>query len=314
MVNWFWFVSVFHLQKARVKTIAPKGSKSVGQVSSCERGKLVTMICCFSASGHYVPPLFVFPMKRQIQDRFLALGPSGSVASISKNGWTSTEIFTNEWLPHFVLHSKPSETKPILLILDGHSSHISVKIIDYCKNNHILLLTLPPHTSHKLQPLDLGFFSPLKSYYSQEILKWMRNHKFERLNQSNIPELMKGPYNRAATVETAVNSFEKSGIWTNQRPASGPNRNVFSGNCFVAAEAFGYERVATVAETLEAESHMDDVIDLVARGECSLQHEVREEMEFLVQDVQGNETIQSQSNVQPQHEHLKAATSFEVSF
>jgi hypothetical protein len=46
------------------KIIAPKGQKCVGSVTSWERGKNVTVICSMSASGTYIPPLFIFPRKR----------------------------------------------------------------------------------------------------------------------------------------------------------------------------------------------------------------------------------------------------------
>ena len=35
--------------------------------------------------------------------------------------------------------------------------------------NRILLAVLPPHSTHRLQPLDIGLFSPLATYYSQAI-------------------------------------------------------------------------------------------------------------------------------------------------
>ncbi|KAL3272558.1 hypothetical protein HHI36_014029 [Cryptolaemus montrouzieri] len=33
------------------------------------------------------------------------------------------------------------------------------------KANGVILLTLPPHTSHKLQPMDRAIYKPLKRYY-----------------------------------------------------------------------------------------------------------------------------------------------------
>ena len=49
-----------------------------------------------------------------------------------------------------------------LLICDGHDSHISAEFIRHCIANHIVLLLLPPHCSHLMQPLDVGVFFPLK--------------------------------------------------------------------------------------------------------------------------------------------------------
>ena len=48
-----------------------------------------------------------------------------------------------------------------LLLLNGHASHVSTKTIENCVSRKIILLCLPPHTTHLLQPLDVGAFSPL---------------------------------------------------------------------------------------------------------------------------------------------------------
>jgi hypothetical protein len=46
---------------------------------------------------------------------------------------------------------------------------MNLAFIDYADANRILLAVLPPHSTHRLQPLDVGLFSPLATYYSQEI-------------------------------------------------------------------------------------------------------------------------------------------------
>jgi hypothetical protein len=61
-------------------------------------------------------------------------------------------------------------------VLDRHESHHSAEFKDYCKDNNIITLCMPPHSSHLLQPLDVGCFSILKQSYSKEIKKLMHNH------------------------------------------------------------------------------------------------------------------------------------------
>ena len=63
-----------------------------------------------------------------------------------------------------------------LLILDGHESHHSLGFQELCKENNIYTLCMPPHSSHLLQPLDVGCFSPLKRAYSREIEALIRHH------------------------------------------------------------------------------------------------------------------------------------------
>ncbi|KAF2890103.1 hypothetical protein ILUMI_16070, partial [Ignelater luminosus] len=61
-----------------------------------------------------------------------------------------------KFMQHFAKHAKPNPSSPILVLLDNHESHISVDILNYCKEVGIVLLTFPPHCSIKLQALDLS--------------------------------------------------------------------------------------------------------------------------------------------------------------
>jgi hypothetical protein len=46
-----------------------------------------------------------------------------------------------------------------LLILDGYISHVSVEVVQEARRAGLDLLTLPSHTSHALQPLDVSIFN-----------------------------------------------------------------------------------------------------------------------------------------------------------
>jgi len=60
-----------------------------------------------------------------------------------------------------------------LLILDGHSSHLTAEFDTFCKENAIVCLCMPAHASHLLQPLDVGVFGPLKRAYGKLLEKRM---------------------------------------------------------------------------------------------------------------------------------------------
>lgn len=53
----------------------------------------------------------------------------------------------------------------MLLVYDGHSSHISLSVVEAVRQENVVILKLPPHTSHVLQPMDLTVFKPLKLMY-----------------------------------------------------------------------------------------------------------------------------------------------------
>ncbi|XP_025410766.1 uncharacterized protein LOC112683809 [Sipha flava] len=148
------------------KILGPKGQKQVGSLISWERGKNVTTVCCMNAAGSFVPPMFIYPRTR-MNILLEKGGPVGSIYACSKNGWINSELFL-EWLKHFSKSVKPTSEDPVLLIMDNHCSHISLQAYEFCKANGICVVTLPPHTSHKLQPLNLTFFGPLKNAFNRE--------------------------------------------------------------------------------------------------------------------------------------------------
>lgn len=67
------------------KIIAAKGQKQVDKMVSGERGKNITVVCCVSATGRYIPPMFVFPRAR-MNDRLMKDAPDGSVGYAQKSG------------------------------------------------------------------------------------------------------------------------------------------------------------------------------------------------------------------------------------
>ena len=128
-----------------------------------------------SATGHYIPPFFIFPRVRMKQE-LLDHAPQGAVAVPHKSGWMQTELFV-DWFKHVLSHTSPSKENPVLLILDGHKTHtLNLEVINLARANHVTLLCLPPHCSHRLQPLDVGFMKPVMTFYTQEVEKWMRSH------------------------------------------------------------------------------------------------------------------------------------------
>ncbi|CAD6207860.1 GSCOCG00010248001-RA-CDS, partial [Cotesia congregata] len=143
------------------------------------------MCLAVNAIGNSIPPYFVFPRKN-FKDHFLNGDPIGSVGSVNQSGWMQEEDFLL-YLQHFINHAKPSEKNRVLLVLDNHSSHISISAINYCRENFITMLSFPPHTSHKLQPLDRSVFGPFKHRFNTEYDRWCKSHPGVRMTIYNLP-------------------------------------------------------------------------------------------------------------------------------
>ena len=74
------------------------------------------------------------------------------------------------------------------------------------------MLSIPPSTSHRLQPLDRTFFGPLKTYYNQEIEKWLLNHPGRTVSYFDMVGIFNKAYLRSADVQKAAKGFECTGI------------------------------------------------------------------------------------------------------
>ena len=148
------------------KIIAQIGVKQVGKISSAEREKTVTVLCCLNSIGCYVLHIFIFSQKR-LAPALMNDAPQGAKGFTTDSGWTDGKIFY-EWLVHFQDYVRASSEKKCIIILDNHSIHMCLPAINYARRHGIEFLTIPPHTSHRLQPIDCTFFGPPKTFYSQE--------------------------------------------------------------------------------------------------------------------------------------------------
>ncbi|XP_060845906.1 uncharacterized protein LOC132925532 [Rhopalosiphum padi] len=214
--------------KSQGKITAVKGRKQVGKLSSAERGQNVTATICFSAAKHYVPLLLIYPRKR-LAPTFLTGTPPSTYGVTHPSEWIQSEIFV-KWIQHLIKHTKPTEEHPVLLLLDGHATHVkNLAVLELARKNFITVLCFPPHTTHKLQPLDVSFMRPLSMYYSQEINIYLLNHPGRVVTLHEIGKIFVTAYNKAATVKNAVSGFNKTGIYPY-------NPEAFSEEDFIAAD------------------------------------------------------------------------------
>jgi hypothetical protein len=134
-----------------------------------------TVIQGVNALGWAIPPFIILAGQYHLANWYQECNlPATWRIATTDNGWTTNDKGM-DWIRHFDLHTASrTKGKYRLLILDGHDSHHSEEFETYCQEHNIITLCMPPHSSHLLQPLDVGCFSPLKKAYSRQIEQLMR--------------------------------------------------------------------------------------------------------------------------------------------
>ncbi|KAH9361170.1 hypothetical protein HPB48_020842 [Haemaphysalis longicornis] len=102
----------------------------------------------------------------------------------------------------------------ILIIMDGHSSHTSnLDAIQYARNNGIIMLSLPPHATHKLQNLDVSFFKAFKTSYNHACHEWRVSHPRDRITMGHVGGLVAKAFEISGNIRNFTAGFQKCGVW-----------------------------------------------------------------------------------------------------
>jgi hypothetical protein len=192
------------------KVLASKGATNVYQVVSNTKLQITVMAAC-NAVGEFVPPMILF-----LGERLTNVGLSGfeeAVYRTTKSGWMDTDSFL-AYLVEIVNFANEKDIDfPIILFVDGHSTHMSLSAAEFCRDNKVVLYCLVPNATHLMQPLDVGFFSPMKKVWKQTVKAWQIEHLGETVGKKEFPCLLKHAWSKVATFENASHGFRKSGLF-----------------------------------------------------------------------------------------------------
>jgi DDE superfamily endonuclease len=171
----------------------------------------VSSLECVSAGGDSIKT-FLIVKATYIKEDYFNSGLDITIHT-SPKGWTSIEAALT-WLKH---HFEPQtrdltdSTASRLLIVDGHDSHCSIGFIEFCYEHNICLLILPPHTTHILQPLDVGIFRPLSRAYT-EILDRYNRWNGRWIDKASFIEYYTEARKTALTYTNIISAFKATGI------------------------------------------------------------------------------------------------------
>lgn len=169
-----------------------------------------TVLLGASASGKKAPPLIIFKGKNVWDTWTSPDAYPGTAYAASNNGWMETQIFETYFKKTFLPLVK--DQRPLLLIYDGHSTHVGLNIIEEARKENITILKLPPHSSHILQPLDISVMKSFKDRWDPLLVQWQRLNVGKCLPKSEFARLI-GQVWSEIDPQVLSNEFRKAGIY-----------------------------------------------------------------------------------------------------
>lgn len=127
----------------------------------------------------------------------------------SPKGYTDSEL-AMKLMHHFHEQTKDKNEYHRLLFFDGHISHCSSELVDFCRDRRIIIITYPPHTTHELQGLDDVPFAAMKKHWAKE------RHRLEldsiKVTKSNFLKYFAPVYQRTFTKENILSAWRRVGL------------------------------------------------------------------------------------------------------
>lgn len=203
--------SAFFLNPKAGHVLARKGDKNVYTSSGDDKENL-TVLVTGNAAGELAPTLVVFNYAR-IPSLVSETFPDEWAIGRSESGWmcsgTFYEYITNVFHPWL---TKKNIEKPIIFFLDGHKSHLTLHLSNFCSDNGIEVIALNPNSTHILQPMDLAVFRPLKSSWREAVKNWKMQHLGQLLKKQHFAPLLKTAMEKISA-ETVKNGFRAGGLF-----------------------------------------------------------------------------------------------------
>lgn len=142
--------SGFPTDPKKCEVIGVKGEVSNKVTCGPGRENTPTLAVC-NAAGRVLDPLILFAGKNLQSTWRGEKALKDTWYGISPTGWMTTEVFS-EW---FKLFCETVKERPLLLIFDGHLTHVSIEVIEKGIAENIKIVKFPPHVTDKMQPLDV---------------------------------------------------------------------------------------------------------------------------------------------------------------
>jgi len=97
--------------------------------------------------------------------------------------------------------------------MDNHESHCTVDSIVYARDKGIILLTFPPHCSHRLKPMRVGVVRKFKGKLCLAQHDLMTANPAKMIPVLHLASLENTVNQSSFTAKNITAAFAKKGIW-----------------------------------------------------------------------------------------------------
>ena len=204
--------TAFATDVASKRVLARRGEKNVHETGGGSGREYITVLGCGSASGERLPPYVLYKGKN-LWTTWTLGGPAGTYFNVSESGWMERPHFL-EWFKKLFLPATSSilETGPVILFMDGHASHINLELIRLARDCGVVLFCLPSHTTHALQPLDVGVYGPLKSRWGKILKEYKMETCAAVVDKTEFSGLLKKLWEESFEAKHLKAGFRKAGL------------------------------------------------------------------------------------------------------
>ncbi len=247
-----------------------------------------------------LPPYVVYKAGN-IYEAWKQGGPKGAHYTYTPSGWFDGCKYLDWFKQVFLRHAKRKPGKK-LLIVDNLSSHISAEVIKLCKTHNIAYVCLPPNSTDKLQPLDVGVFGPMKHAWRNQLKAYSdKDPAADLLQKTEFPKMLKELLDTLNPGRLLPKAFERCRLWPiNQEKA--------------------LEKIPSIQSSQEVATHLDMAIlkklevrrfgdKKKPRGKKvppGQSHSILEEEDEEVDDLSGSDTEEEDNEVEKEDSEVEA--------
>lgn len=177
-------------------------------VNSVFLSNIITVKVCFNAEGNYMPSI-ISPQKNSPD-----LTKIRDASRIVTPNMTPTNELFSQWFRRFIFFSGAKKEQQVLLLFDGKPSYTkSIEIVKITRDNGVNIVSFPPCTENKVQPIDEIFINDLSKAYEKVVETWLELNPKSKLTAKQGADLFDKTLSEEAAAVAAIEAFKRCGIY-----------------------------------------------------------------------------------------------------